>query len=315
MNLDDGRNIRIDARSSWGVQYTRDGRSVFWPVIGINDAELQEFTRGEAHPVDTGLATWGRFIFLSDDGGRIATVDQGILSVYDVAQKRSLVSARVPPMRMARGSFLSPDRFRLYAQTDSELKIFELDVPAHALRETGNMTFTTVLISLDPTASRMVVRAFRSNIVTLNDARTGAAIKTLLQGSNVSSARYLRDGRIIIADAPRNAAVLHVFAPDGTPLRDIPLGAAESTRFAGDDGTRVVLMTETLSRLRSLIAVDPNRGVIERRETDVGELVGSSWWFEVLPPIQPLREVVYKDMQQHVMAWTPATGAKRRIAG
>lgn len=316
MNLDDGWNIRIDARTSWGVKYTRDGRSVFWPVIGINDAELHRFTSGEAGPVDTGLSTWGNLIFLSDDGGRIATIDRQILSVYDVAQKRSLVSARVPPMRMARGSFLSPDRFRLYAQTESDLKIFELDVPAHALRETGSMTFTTgVFISLDPSASRMVARVFRSNIVTLNDARTGAVIKTLLQGSNVSSARCLRDGRIIVVDAPRNAAVLHVFAPDGTPLRDIPLGPSESTRFAGDDGTRVVLMTETLGQSRSLIAVDLNRGEIERREIDVGEFVGSSWWFEVLPPIQPLREVVYKDMQQHVMGWNPATGAKRRIAG
>jgi hypothetical protein len=313
MNLDDGRNIRIDARSSWGVQYTRDGRSVFWPLFDRN-AELRRFTRGDAKPADTGLTTQGNFIFLSDDGGRIATVNHEILSVYDVAQKRSLVSARMPLARMARGTFLSPDHFRLYAQTQSELKIFELDVPARALRETGSISSATaVLISLDPTGSRMVAHELRSNTVTLNNARTGAVIKTLLQGSNVSSARSLRDGRITIVDAPRNELVLHLFAPDGTPLRDIPLGPGDDTWFAGDDGTRVVLMIESLRQPRALIAVDLNRGVIERRETDVSGWVGSSWWLDVLPPIQPLKEVVYKDIQGHVMTWNPATGAKRRI--
>lgn len=313
MNTDDGRNIRIDARSSWGVQYTRDGHSVFWPVVEGNIAELRKYTRGDAGPVDTGLTVLGDYIFPSDDGSRIATINHGILSIYDVAEKRSLASARLPEARLVRGCFVSPDVFRLYAHVGSDLRIFELDTRARTLRATGGISSVPfVFISVDPTASRMVVRASRSNVVTLNDARTGAVIRMLLNGAAVSVVRCLRDGRIVIVDVAQAGAVLHVFAPDGSPLRDIPLGPSNSTWFAGDDGTRVVLMTGRLSPSRALIAVDLNRGVIERRETGVGEWVGGGW-YDVRPPIGPLREVVYKDMEKQVVAWNPATGAKRRI--
>jgi hypothetical protein len=308
MNTDDGRNIRIDARSAWGVQYTRDGRSAFWPVLNGNVAELRRYTRGEREPVDTGLTVSGDFIFLSDDGARIATLNRGILSIYDVAQKRSLVSARVPLVRLARGCFLSPDRFRLYAQTDSGLQIFDLDASTHSLRSTGGIgSVPYVFISLDPTGTRMVVKQARSHVVTLNDAATGAVIRTLLNGTKVSVARSLRDGRIVIIDGP----VMHLLAPDGSPIRDIA-GLSGLNWFVGDDGTRVVLMTRTGNAALELIAVDLNRGSIERRESGVGDGVGGGW-FDVRPPIEPLREVVYKDMENHIVAWNPATGAKRRV--
>jgi hypothetical protein len=309
MNTEDGRNIHIDSRSAWGMQYTRDGRSAFWPVVNGNTAELRRYSRGDREPVDTGLTVWGDFIFLSDNGARIATLNHGILSIYDVAQKRSLVSARVPLVQTARGCFLSPDRFRLYAHTASGLQIFELDASTRSIRATGAIGPAPYLsMSLDPTATRMVVKVARSNVVTLNDASTGAVIKTLLTGTNVSGARCLRDGRIVIIDG----SVMHVLAPDGSPIRDIALGTNGSIWFAGDDGTRVVLMTRAGNRQRDLIAVNLTNGSVERRESGVSDGVGSIW-FDIRPPIEPLREVIYKDMQNHVVGWSPATGAKRRI--
>jgi hypothetical protein len=309
MNTEDGRNIHIDARSAWGVQYTRDGRSAYWPVVNGNVAELRRYSRGDREPADTGLTVWGDFIFLSDDGARIATLNHGILSIYDVAQKRSLVSARVPLVQTARGCFLSPDRFRLYAHTAAGLQIFELDASTRSLRATGGIGPAPYLsISLDPTATRMVVKIAHSNVVTLNDAATGAVIKTLLTGTNVSGARCLRDGRIVIIDG----SVMHVFAPDGSPIRDIALGFSEPPWFAGDDGARVVLMTRAGNAPRELIAVNLTSGSVERREPGVSDWVGSIW-FDVRPPIEPLREVIYKDMENHIVGWSPATGAKRRI--
>ncbi|HEX3069407.1 MAG TPA: hypothetical protein VHX14_12625 [Thermoanaerobaculia bacterium] len=314
MNTGDGRNIRIDAQSAWGVHYTRDGRSALWPVLAGNVAELRRYTIGGAAPIDTGLTVWGDFIFPSDDGGRIATVNQGILSIYDVASKRSLVSTRIPQTKQARGLFVTPDVFRLYLQTDSALRIFELDVRTRALRETGAISSSNFdFLSLDPTATRMVVRALRSNVVTLNDARTGTVIRPLLTGSNVSVSHCLRDGRIVVIESPNGAAVMHLFAPDGSPVRDIPLGSSSPAWFAGDDGTRVVLLTE-MSGTRNLFSIDVNRGVVERRESNVGQWTQTGF-FDLRPAIGPLREVVYKDTQKHVMAWNPATGATRRIVG
>ncbi|MEA2237885.1 MAG: hypothetical protein QOC81_2609 [Thermoanaerobaculia bacterium] len=313
MNTEDGRNIRIDAHSSWGVNYTRDGRSALWHVVYGNTAELRRYTRGDAGPIDTGLTVWGDYIFPSDDGSRIATVNHGLLSIYDVTQKRSMASVRIADGKYARGLFITPDLFRLYLQTESALQVFELDVPAKVLRATGTIPPPFVFLSLDPAASRMVVRMSRSNVVTLNDARTGAVIRTLLTGTDVSIARYLRDGRIIVTDTAQGTNVMHVFAPDGTPIREIALGNSPPASFAGDDGTLVALMTDVPGG-RELVAVDLNRGVIERRETDVSEPAHSSS-NDLRPGIAPIHEVVYKDKQNHVMAWNPATGAKRRIAG
>src|SRR3954470_20979421 len=242
-----------------------------------NVAELRRYTRGDRQAVDTGFDTGltvsGDFLFLSDNGARIATLNHGILSIYDVAQKRSLASARVPLVQTARGCFLSPDRFRLYAHTDTGLQIFELDASTRSLRVTGGINANLYLsMSLDPTATRMVVNIAHSHVVTLNDASTGAVIKPLLTGTNVSGARWLRDGRIVIIDG----SVMHVLTPDGSPIREIALGTNGSIWFAGDDGTRVVLMTRAGNNgQRDLIAVNLTSGSVERREPGVSDWVGS----------------------------------------
>ncbi len=314
MNIDDGRNIRIDAQSAWGVHYMRDGRSALWRVLVGNVAELRRYTVGDAAPIDTGLTVWGDFVFPSDDGGRIATVNQGILSIYDVATRRSLVSTRIPQTKQARGLFVTPDLFRIYVQADASIRIFELDVRARALRETGAISSPKYdFLSLDPTATRMVVRPAQSSVVTLNDARTGTVIRTLLTGSRASVSRCLRDGRIVIVDSTPEGTVLHLFAGDGSPVRDIPLGPSAPAWFAGDDGTHVVLLTE-MSGTRNLVSIDVNRGVVERRESNVGQWTQTGF-FDLRPAIGPLREVVYQDTQKHVMAWNPATGASRRLVG
>jgi len=62
-----------------------------------------------------------------------------------------------------------------------------------------------------------------------------------------------------------------------------------------------------------LVAVDINRGVIERRVPiqDMVYLGG----FDLRPPIEPLREVFYIDANGRIAAWSPASGATRVITG
>jgi hypothetical protein len=313
IDSEDGHKIHIDAHAAWSVQYTRDGRTAFWPVVNGKFAELWRYTRGNSRAVGTGIPTgltlWGDFIFLSDDGARIATLNHGILSIYDVAQKRSLVSARAPQGRWAQGCFVSPDRFRLYAQTDDGLQILDLDATTRSIRLIGAIR-SNVYLLLDPTATRMIVRTEHSKTVTLNDAATGAVIKTLWNGKAIATSRYLRDGRIVIVDG----ATMHLFAPDGSPIRDIALGFNSPVWFAGDDGSRVTLVTSEDRSPRELIAIDLTRGIVERRESGVRNWADGAIWFDARPPIEPLHEVIYKDMQNHIVGWNPATGAKRRIA-
>jgi ABC-type transport system involved in multi-copper enzyme maturation permease subunit len=320
LNTDDGSLVRIPSLAVWSVLYTRNGRSAVVPRIEGNVTNVWIYRRGLKEPIDTGLTVEPRGLedfFVSDDGGRIATISwSNILSVYDVAQKRSLASVRLPEARyvFVHALFESPDVVRLYLHTEKAMKIAELDVRARGLRETGSIA-TSASIYPDASAAHMLVMPERgADVVTLNDARTGALITTLASRTQVKTARFLRDGRIAIVDGPDSATVLHILSAAGVPQRDIPLGPARSSIFVGDDGTRCVLTVETAARVLQLIAVDLNRGVIERRVAIVG-LVPSGT-FDLRPPIEPLRDVFYgdySDHKNHIVSWNPSTGAKRRI--
>ena len=315
LNLDDGSKWRLEPRAQWGVRYTRDGRSAVVPHFADRAVEMFVYTRGKAEPVDTGLTTADRDFFVSDDGGRIATISYGgVLSVYDVAQKRSLVSVRLPPAKSMRAFFVTPDVVRIYLNVP-DLKIEELDVRTRALRETGSVPSQAFLVAVpDPSAVHMLVHAFRSDMLSLNDARTGAAIKTLSTGAPVKAASYLRDGRIAFVDGPNSAAVLHILATDGTPQREISLGAKKWVTILGDDGPRVVLTdTDVASGNRMFEAVNIISGAIEHRQPAHDSV--ASVVFDPRPAIEPLHDVLDIDAQGHVVAWNPATGATRKITG
>jgi low affinity Fe/Cu permease len=315
LNVEDGSKWRLDPRARWGVRYTRNGRSAVVPRLSDNAVDMLVYTRGNAEPVDTGLTTSDRDFFVSDDGGRIATISyKGVLSVYDVAQKRSLVSVRLPDAKFMRAFFVTPDLIRIYLNLP-DLKIEELDVRARALRETGSVPSQNFVMAFpDPSVTHMLVHSFRSDALTLNDARTGAAIKTLSTGARLKHARYLRDGRIAFVDGPDSAAVLHILGADGTPQRDILLGARKWMTILGDDGTRVVLNdVDAASGHPMFEAVNITSGVVEHREPVHDSMISDG--FDMRPPIEPLREVLDIDAQGHIVAWNPATGGKRMITG
>jgi ABC-type transport system involved in multi-copper enzyme maturation permease subunit len=316
LNTDDGSVTRVSSFAVWFVHYTRDGRSALIPQADFNmhPANLFIYRKGVKEPIDTGLTIPLGDYFASDDGGRLATLSrEDVLSVYDVAQKRSLVSVKLPQSMYVRAFFVSPDVVRLYLDTREGMKIGEIDARAGGgFRETGTVaTNTAALIYPDSSVTHMLVRPVRgADVVTLNDARTGALITTLASGTHVKTARFLRDGRIAIVDGPESATVLHIFTAGGVLEHDVPLGPSQQTILIGDDGVRVVLAIVSLGR-NALLAANLNRGVIERRET-VPFWVPSGFG-DPRPPIEPLRDVFYGDGTGHMMSWNPATGAKRRI--
>jgi ABC-type uncharacterized transport system permease subunit len=318
LNTDDGSMTRVSSYAEWLVHYTRDGRSVVLPLADSNlyPANVLIYRKGVKEPIDTGLTIPTGDYFVSDDGGRIATLSrEDVLSVYDVAQKRSLVSVKLPPSASVRAFFVSPDVVRLYLSTPEGIRIGEIDARAGGFRDTGIVALKTFAqISADSSAAHILVRPVRgADVVTLNDARTGALITTLASGTHAKTARFLRDGRIAIIDGPASATVLHILTAGGVPERDVPLGPSHQTIFIGDDGVRIVLFDVGSPGGNALIAVNLNHGVIERRQT-VPRWVPSGFG-DPRPPILPLRDVFYGDANGHMMSWNPATGATRRITG
>ena len=332
IDVEDGSVRKISGQSIHEMRFSRDGNS----AIAVNTAhglsDLVVYKRGVAEPVETGLTlSPSDPFFVSDDGSRIAVIGRGLLSVYDVPHKRSLLSVRVPGQAPShyRGSFVSPDLLRLYAVSPAGVAIFELDLHTRGFQPTGAFG-NTMGFTLDPGGQRMLVRQPGGSI-TLSDARTGGPIKTLTSGTAVFTARFLRDGRIAIVDElpPKNPLVfdtvgptLHILSPEGVTQRAFQLerSIGEAT-FVGDDGIRLVLRTATTGsrsptefRSRTLVALNLDRGVIERSEPGVFE-----WSIEVnsdtRPPVQPLREVFFSDGAGRIVGWSPATGAKRVLTG
>jgi ABC-type transport system involved in multi-copper enzyme maturation permease subunit len=315
INTEDGTTTRVDPWAEWLVHYTRNGRSVVVPRRAGNVAEMLIYTSSKAEPVDTGLTISDGDYVASDDGGRIATISHpNNLSVYDVAQKRSLASAHLPEAKFLRTFFVTPDVVRVYATQPDGIKIMELDVRARGLRETGFIASPRFLyLYTDSSAAHMLVRKAHGGDLTVNDARTGTPIRTLATG-DVKAARYLRDGRIAFVDGADSATVLHILTADGTPQRDIALGARKSPLIIGDDGARAVLTdVDAASGKQMLEAINIDRGVIERREPITDWVPSGS--LDTRPPIQPLREVFYVGDEGRIIAWNPATGAKRAITG
>lgn len=319
IDVGDGSVRRIDPQGVRSVHFARDGRSAVVPRLEGTSADLLVYTHGSAEPNGTGL-TVSHFseFFVSDDASRVALLDGRNLSIYDVPRKRSLVSVRVPSEGSiyAQGYFVSLDLFRLCVQSRDGLSILELDTRVRGLRTTGGIAgggFVT--LAVDPTGSRMLVGRHNSDDVTLNDARTGAVLETILKGKAVQGIRFLRDGRMAIVErSPR--MTLHIFSTDGTLQRDIPLDDSDRASIVGDDGTRLVVSTaNSLNSPGTLVAVNIDRGVIERRESRERDWTMTNWFWDNRPPIQPLREVFFGDGAGHVVGWSPATGAKRMLTG
>jgi ABC-type transport system involved in multi-copper enzyme maturation permease subunit len=317
LNTDAGSMTRVSPFADGSVHYTRDGRSALIPLAdsNMNPANVLIYHKELKEPIDTGLTSPPRDYFVSDDGGRLATISpENVISVYDVAQKRSLISVKLPASASVRAFFVSPDVLRLYLHTREGVKIGEIDARGGGFRETGMVAMETLRwIYPDSSVAHVLVEPESADAVTLNDARTGALITTLASGTHVKAMRFLRDGRIAIVDGSDSATVLHIFTAGGVLEHDVPLGPSRQTILIGDDGVRVVLFANVAPRRNAFIAANLNRGVIERRET-VPFWVPSGF-LDPRPTIEPLRDVSYGDERGHIMSWNPATGAKRTITG
>ena len=237
IDVGDGSVRRIQPQGVGGIHFSRDGGSAVVPRAENGSADLVIYTRGAAGPAETGL-TISHFseFFISDDANRIATIVGGILSIYDVPQKRTLVSVRVPyeGRLYYQGYFLTPDLFRLYIRAQDGMSIYELDTRARGLRTTGAIeTGGFVTFAIDPAASRMLVRRHGVDGITLNDARSGALIKTVVSGKDVQNFRFLRDGRMAIVEGPSSKMTLHILSPDGITAARHSARRQRSRRFRG----------------------------------------------------------------------------------
>lgn len=251
---------------------------------------------------------------LSRDGSRLATFDSHTISVIDLAQQKTLMSATVSQeslFRAARLHFLGDEIVRCYAAggpRGNSLHVFELNLRTRKARELAVIAIThgnDFRVTSDGTAILSGAKLF--------DVTTGALLRTL--GSDEKSkSDILADGRIVVTRTGSGRSELELFDRSGTPIRTIALPATSSIRIAGEPEAGQVLLQPEMDEAW---VVDLDAGTWQRIVTR-GTLTGAGLWNQRSDASTPLapgsiatRLVMRSDGS--LVEVDPATGRERVI--
>ena len=310
----DGRTVRILAPAYWGADFAGDGKTVAW--MRPTSFTLREFEIVRCRldvpnpkPEPTGIVAPPNRLALSDDGKRVI-VGQQSFRIYDLATRRSLGSFHVDiaPSSWSTATFAGNDAVRVFVQSRRAgnsvpvTLIYEYNLAAHALRQSGSVFGYVASVSAD--ALRMLVTG-QAGERSLADARTGATLAPLTSGSAV---RFLADGSIAAVELRGEQAFLRHFDTHGAPLGEVPLGRYASGLVTGGDSHRVIVQLRTQQHAAwSLASVSLDRGTVERTDTTLhGAMLDSG---------RPLPNEILCLGGKGVVAWNPANGSKRVVAG
>ncbi len=201
-----------------------------------------------AKPVRTfSLANFPYSAFLSDDGQRLATISNGVLSVWDPAAGALLGSARVAGESASlHGSFVDRNRVRILrfknrwdTFEENSLDILEFDLPKRTLSTILRLEDAGACMG-DETWNRLLVMG-RTRL-TLRDGHTGALIAALSERSPQRRVvgRFTADGHIavrVIEDARQGSGrrgSIEVFTRDGRLERTLQLPEFEYLTLGGE---------------------------------------------------------------------------------
>ena len=328
-----GRHARVHV-VDWGWPvFSADGKRAAW-IEGRDDGGpfpvwTWDLADPRAAPIRTRLLLNGypSLTVLSEDGSRLATVEEGVLSIHDVAASRTLASARVADdSAYLRGFFVHNDRFRTYRVLDpqakvSRLEIQELDISSRALVRTGVFESSGwLLLVADFSGDRIIVVPVQTKQTWLLDGRTGRLLAELAQAAP-GVARwpgFLSDGRIVLSDASADGRVLRVFSQEGAPVREIAFPGAHGLALVGEAAPGQLIVAAGNGPERSIELVDVDTG--ESRQ--VGDHLYPAmrlWSFGNQPNLAPQvgseATKLFFFLDRSLIRLDPLTGERRVILG
>lgn len=298
-NLGDGRTHRIPALNTWSsTEFSDDEKTVGWvsrprlsPASDASELYIAKLDAPSPQVIATGIPGGGGYS-LSADGSRVAiSRSSSLVTVYDLASRTSLGSARVPNARWVTPLFLSNDVVRIFDHANNGTRIYEFDVAKKTFGQTGEAPVAFWRFNAEKTRA---ITYWKQPNVTVYDARTGQLLTTL--PVKPVTAKFLTDGRIVAVDE-RN--VMHVFSADGASSRSIALPAQpDSPIFDVGGGLVAVVVKKDWTDL----VVDIDHGAIVRTETGL------------LPAYNGHGPLLLCSNRAHdVLVWNPATGEKRVV--
>jgi hypothetical protein len=317
-----GRSERTFTPDWRGPVLSRDGKRAAWIEAGHHgpyplwtwrlDVPGEKAVRTRIF-----LESYPYLFVLSEDGARLAIWEAGTLTVYDLAQQRALASARVASgdRQSLRGTFFSPDVFRIYRADDRSIDLLQLDVRARSLATLGR-------IETDGLRSFFVADTQGDRVLTLGSrkldvrlfAATGAPIATLADTPAESRwPAFLPDGRIVLSERSSGNRQLRVFGADGREGAAVALPAASSVSLGGEVAPGVLCLGVTDAALRpSAWLADLSAGTIRKVADD-------------LFPVASVRAIVglgseatklfYGSRYHSLVRFDPLTGDRKVLLG
>jgi hypothetical protein len=217
------RWLPLPARSQFfehGAVFSLDGSTAMWRGGGVLDEprSLWWTDLGRPDPMarPTNLVVSpDAALTLSGEGTRLAILEEGTVSVYELEEERLVKAIRLPEdFQRVATVFVDPNTLRLFARfgvddTQSVL-IAEIDVATGELVRTGEVPGLEEIswFAVDAALEHMVVRTrSEDNLVSerrLHDAQSGALIRKLDVAGFPS---FLEDGRMVLTSESDDGSI------------------------------------------------------------------------------------------------------------
>ena len=342
-----GRLMRVSPSTEWNSAVSTDGRTAAWLQAKNADGLDRTLTLGfvrhreqtlmtadlsrDAKAQDTGIEFKYSTVSLalSDDGSLVAIYGKETLSVFDLATRKSVGSARIPGgMWSSRVQFLGRDEVRVYTGTSGDQAHVTAWSYVPARRSlTQLLDYTTAARWFHPSPSpdgkRLFVRINRAlgsgpgttmSLATF-DLTTGKQMAEVAPGG---FGMLLADGSIAALSTRGGNAVVTMYDAAGAEVRKMQVApATTAARFVGMIEPSVVALAtapkwDRTGRGWKLNRVDLSTGAVTPIATDVAPILKYPFGVDVAPSKPKLQQPMV-DANGDLVVVDIATGARRKL--
>jgi hypothetical protein len=279
--------------------YSFDGSTAVWRGGGVGDEPRSLWWADLGRPDPMARPTnivvpFEAALTLAADGSRLAILEEGIVSVYELGEERLLKAIRLPEdFQRAAIVFLSPNTMRLFAEVgngdDRSLRLAEIDVASGELARSGEIPVTgdndSCWFSVDADLEHLVVSTRSEHSLVwkkaIYDAKNGGYLRDLdVEGFP----KFLQDGRMMFASEAEDGSItLTVETVDGDGRLVHTVRPAFGSRIIGEavpNGVIVAHLADPGDRTKGirLALFDLETGEIRNIGSQVRGRARGFWW-------------------------------------
>jgi hypothetical protein len=329
----------------WGgysedVFYSADGSTALWRGAGAGDEPRAlwwaDLARRDPSARQTNLVVArDALLALSAAGGRLAILEEGTVSFYELEDERLVTAVRLPEgFDHVTMLFPAEETLRLFVRIGhgdgQSLLVVDVDVSTGEIVPTGKIKGLRgkAVLMVDGGLNHMVVWTRSEEGLasdrSIHDANDGSFIRKL---TTSGFPRFLSDGRLVIMSSDGNGSTsLVVESVDGGDRIVHSIDAAGEPRLSGEavpNGVVISRLEDPANRTQGLRAdlVDVDTGEIR----NIGRhfrrgfswlpwhygTAGTVFWFRQDPAASRL----FLDQTGALMRWNPETGGLAHVVG